>query len=48
MNWMYVILQGVVILIALLTGLLRIERRLTRVETILEMIRNNNIKKGGN
>jgi len=46
-SWIYLILQGVVLLIALLAGLLRIERRLTRVETILEIIRNNNLKKGG-
>ncbi len=47
MNWTIILLQGLPLVVILLAGLLRIERRLTRVETILEIIRNNNLKKGG-
>lgn len=47
MNWTIILLQGLPLVVILLAGLLRIERRLTRVETILEMIKNNGIVKGG-
>ncbi len=46
-NWLYILIQGVPLMIIVFAGLLRIERRLTRVETILEMIKNNGIAKGG-
>lgn len=42
------LVQSIPSLLVVIGGLLRIEKRLTRVETILEIMRNNNIKKGGN